>query len=71
MTRRIVELVVDADHDVQGALVLDRRGDDHLLNAALEIGLELLGLQELAGALQHDIAACHRPSRIHPERRPR
>ncbi len=55
--RGIVEMVVDADDDVERAVVLDRRGDDDALHAAVEIALQLLGLQELAGAFQHDVAA--------------
>ena len=53
----IVELVVDADDDVERGVVLDRRRDDDALHAAVEIALELLGLQELAGAFEHDVAA--------------
>ena len=53
----LVELVVDADDDVQRAVVLDRRRDDDALHAALEVAVELLGLQELAGAFEDDVAA--------------
>src|ERR1043165_2160302 len=57
MALGLVEAIVDADHDVQRPVVLDWRRDDHALHAALEIAVELLGLQELAGAFQHDVAA--------------
>jgi hypothetical protein len=50
-------MAVDPDHDIQRPLVLDRRGDDHLLHPPLEIGLKLLWLQELAGAFQHDVTS--------------
>ena len=42
MAGGIVESCVDADDDVQRALVLDRRRDDDPLHAALEIDLQLL-----------------------------
>jgi hypothetical protein len=41
----LVEVVVDAHDDVQGAVVLDRRGDDHLAHAALEVRRELSGVR--------------------------
>ena len=42
---------------LSAARLLDGRGDDHALDAAGEVAVELLGLQEFAGAFQHDIAA--------------
>ena len=57
MTPGIVLPVVDSDDDVECAVVLDRGGDDDALHAAIEIGLQLLGFQELAGALENDVAA--------------
>jgi len=53
---RLVAMVVDADDDVERAGFLHRRGDDHPLHAAREIPGQLLLLEELAGAFQHDIA---------------
>ena len=44
MPRRLIELIVDADDDVEGAAVLDRCGDDDLFDAAREITVQLLGL---------------------------
>ena len=57
MLWRVVELVIDADHNVERAAVLDRSRDDHALGAAIEITLQLLLLEEFAGAFEHDIAA--------------
>ena len=56
-SRRLIEMIVDADDDVERAGLLHRRRDDHPLDAAREIAVELLRLQELAGAFQHDVAA--------------
>ena len=53
----IVEVVVDADHDVERRLILDGRRNDHAFDAAVEIGLKLIRLQEFSGAFQHDVAA--------------
>ena len=47
---RVVAAVVDADDDVQCRRVLDRRGDDDAPHAAVEIILQLIGLEKLAGA---------------------
>lgn len=57
ITRGLIEPIVDADDDVKRARFFDRGCNDHPFDAAVEISLELLGLQELTGALQHDIAA--------------
>ena len=62
--RRIVEMIVDADDDVERALILDGRGDDDPLHAAIEVGLQLLGLQKLAGAFENDVAAEIAPRHI-------
>ena len=62
--RRVVELVVDADDDVERGCVLDRRRDDDALHAAIEIGLQLIRLEEFAGAFQHDVAAEIAPGHI-------
>jgi hypothetical protein len=59
---RIVALVVDADDDVEHAAGLDRRGDDDALRTAVEVALQRLRREELAGALQHH---------VHPELTPR
>ena len=50
-------MIIDADDDVERGLVLDGSGNDHPFNAAVEVGLKLVRLQEFAGALQHDVAA--------------
>ena len=47
--------MVDADHDVQHIAHLHRRGDDHPLGAAVEVALQRLRRQELAGAFQHQV----------------
>ena len=52
----IVELVVDADHDVERRFVLDGSRDDHAFDAAIEVGLKLIRLQEFTCAFQHDVA---------------
>ena len=57
MLRWLIEMIVDADDDIERAGLLHRRGDDHALHAAGEVAVELLGLEELAGAFEHDIAA--------------
>ena len=64
VTRGIVETVVDADDDVERRVVLDRRRDDDPLHAAVEIALKLVGLQELAGAFEHDVAAEIAPGHV-------
>ena len=61
---RVVQVVVHADDDVQRRRVLDRRGDDHALHAAIEIALKLVRLQKLAGAFQHDVAAEIAPGNV-------
>jgi hypothetical protein len=48
-------MIVHADDDVQRFLVFDRRRDDHLLDAGVEVGSERLGCAELARALQDDV----------------
>jgi len=53
----VVEVVVDANHDVQHIADLDRRGHDHALGATVEVALEGLGREELAGAFEHQIHA--------------
>ena len=53
----LIEMIVDADDDVERAGLLHRSGDDHALDAAGEVAVELLGLEELAGAFEHHIAA--------------
>ena len=44
--------------------ILHRRRDDHAADAALEIAVQVLRRQELAGAFQHDIAAEIAPGHI-------
>jgi hypothetical protein len=56
MAARIVEVVVAAHDDVESAL-LDRRGDDDLPHALLEVGLEELRRAEFARALEHQVNA--------------
>ena len=53
---RIVKLVVDADDDVEGGLVLDGGRHDHPFDAPVKIGLQLIRLQEFSGAFQYDVA---------------
>jgi hypothetical protein len=53
---RVVDLVVDADHDGH-VLVLRRGGDDHLLGAALEVQRGAVPVGEAAGRLDHDVDA--------------
>ncbi len=55
--RPVIEVVVDAIDDVQRAAVLDRGGDDDLLDPGLEVGGEFGGGLEDAGAVDHDIDA--------------
>ena len=62
--RRVVAVVVDADDDVQRAVVLDGRGDDDLAHAALEVRLERLGRAEPPGALEHDVDAGRVPGHV-------
>src|SRR5829696_4284380 len=64
MTVGRVEPVVDPDDDIEGAIVLDRHRHDHPFYAALEVAVELLRLQELAGAFQDDVAAEIAPSDV-------
>ena len=52
----IIELIVDADDNVQRIRVFHRGRHDHPLHAALEIRLQLLWRQKLARAFKHDIA---------------
>src|SRR6202008_2169447 len=56
--------VIDADHNVECAAILDRGGHDYAFGAAIEITLELLLLQEFAGAFEHDITAKIAPGNI-------
>ena len=64
MSGGIVEVVVDADHDVERRLVLDGSRNDHSFDAPVEIGLKLIWLQELSSAFQHDVAAKIAPSDV-------
>ena len=57
MARGIVQAVIHADDHIECALIFHRRRDDDALHAAIEIGLQLLGLEELARAFQHDLAS--------------
>ncbi len=66
---RLVAVVVDPDHDVQGGPVLDRRRDDDPPHAAVEVALQLLRLQEFAGAFQDDVAAEVAPGHLAGSRR--
>jgi hypothetical protein len=74
--------VVDADHDVQHVAHLHRGGHDHALGATVQVALQRLGGEELAGALQHHVhaqvapgdlggdACDEKPSRRSPMRMP-
>src|SRR4029453_9453802 len=53
----IIKVLVDADDDVERGCIFDRCGYDDAFDAAVEIGLELLGFQELTRALQDNVAA--------------
>ena len=54
MLRRVVFTIVDAIDDIQRAI--DRRSDDDLFHALVEIDLQLFGLAKTAGGLDDDIA---------------
>ena len=53
----LIEMIVDTDDNIERASLLHRGGDDHALHAASEVAVELLGLEEFAGAFEHHIAA--------------
>ena len=58
--RRVVRVVVDAEH--QGEVgVLRRRRDDHLLRAAGEVLCGIVALREEAGRFDHDVDAQFAP----------
>ena len=50
-------LVVHAEHDGRGDLVLGRSGDQDLLGASVDVGLGLLSGGVEAGALEHELNA--------------
>jgi hypothetical protein len=54
---RVVDFVIDADDDVQGGGVFDGSSDDDAADSLIEIALQLIGFQELAGAFQYHLAA--------------
>lgn len=56
MFPRNLAIVIDADDDVSCTRFLHGSHDAHALRAAPEMAVEPLGLQELAGTLQHDAA---------------
>ena len=56
MLRRVVRVVVDAQHDGE-ILTRRRRGDDDLLGAGLDVLARVLGLGEPAGGLDHHVCA--------------
>ena len=53
----VEQVVVHPDHGVQHALLLHRRRHHHARHALLQIRLQLRRLAELAGGLQHHVAA--------------
>jgi hypothetical protein len=55
--RRIEAVVIHAHHHVQRARGLHRRGHHHALHALVEIRLQRIGLAEIPGSLDDDIAA--------------
>jgi hypothetical protein len=63
MAAWLVQVVVDADHDVQGA-GLDRCRDDDLLDARREVRSQRLGRSEFAAALQNNVDIVGRPRPI-------
>lgn len=50
-------LVVHAEHDGRGGLVLGRSGDQDLLGSSVDVGLGLLSGGVEAGALEHELNA--------------
>jgi hypothetical protein len=52
---RVIDLVVYADHNIQGRGVLDRGSHDDAADAFMEITLQLIRLQEFPGGFQHDL----------------
>ena len=58
---RVVQMIVDTDHDVQGVL-FNRRRHDHLAHAALEIRPQSFRGAKLSRALQNQIDARIVPS---------
>ncbi len=56
---RIVQVVVDADHDIEGAV--DRRGDHHLFHALVKVGLQGLRGAKPAGRLDYQFDTLRRP----------
>ena len=51
--RRVVALVVHANHDIENVAHLDRRSHDHAFGTAVKVALQGLGCEEFAGAFQH------------------
>src|SRR5262249_54773801 len=51
-----IAMVIDADYDIECTGLFDRGRDDDPLHAAPKVAVELLALQELAGAFQHNVA---------------
>ena len=55
MSGKLGRVVVDADHHVQRALLLHRRGDDDLAHTPLEIGSERVDRAEAPRALEDEL----------------
>ncbi|MNE20938.1 hypothetical protein D3C80_1140810 [compost metagenome] len=56
MLGRVEQVLVNAHHHVQGALLLDRRTDHHTLNALVQVGLQHRHSLHLTTGLDHQIA---------------
>ena len=53
----IIEMMVDADDDVENVVLLDRRRHDHPPGSALQMPVERRVVQELAAAFEHHVDA--------------
>eukprot|EP01136_Pigoraptor_vietnamica_P039795 Opistho-1_new@10972 len=64
VARGLVLRVVHTHDDVEHAPHLHRRGHDHTLRAAVQVALDGVGREELAGALQHQVHAQIAPGNL-------
>ena len=55
--RRVVQVIVDPHHDVEGGGILDRRRHHNLARAVVEVGLQRLEGLEAPGRLEHEVDA--------------
>ena len=63
MPPRIVEMIIDADNDIQHIL-LDRRRDHDIRNTVFQIGLQRFTGLKGAGAIQNDVDTQVVPGRV-------